>query len=114
MPPQPRKPLDHSPTDTRTLPSGCPRTETLSSRVQAAAKSVPASLVCAHAMNVKMPSDLQPVDVVGDLAILARLVDARTQICVPRHKSQLPRPSSPDLANWLIKFKASIRHSSSI
>ena len=50
------------------------------SRVQAGTKSVAAPLVSAHASNVEVLSDLQPVDAVGDLAVRARLLDPWTEI----------------------------------
>ena len=52
------------------------------SRVQAGAKSVAASLVRAHAPNNEMLTDPQPVDAVRDLAVRARLLDARTEVSV--------------------------------
>ena len=77
---------DHSPTFvTRTLPSGCPRTETLSSRAAAykpernrlrLRSSVPTP------RTIEVLTDFQPVDAVGDLAVLARLLDARTEVGV--------------------------------
>ena len=54
------------------------------SRVQAGAESVAAPLVRAHALNIEVLTDLQPVNAVGDLAVLARLLDARTEIGVPQ------------------------------
>ena len=52
------------------------------SRVQAGAKSVAAPLVCADARNVEVLTDFQPVNTLGDLAVLARLLDSRTEIGV--------------------------------
>ncbi len=75
--------LDHSPTFvTRTLPSGCPRTDPveLSSGVQAGSESGAAPLVYADARNVEVLTDLQPVNAGRDLAVIApvaRPVDGR-------------------------------------
>ncbi|MGB8782131.1 MAG: hypothetical protein WCD02_03365 [Terriglobales bacterium] len=52
------------------------------SRVQAGAESVAAPLICADARNIEVLTDLQPVDAVGNLAVLARLLDSRTEIGV--------------------------------
>jgi len=49
------------------------------SRVQTATKSVAAPLVGADARNIEVLTDFQPVNAVGDLAVLARLLDARTE-----------------------------------
>jgi hypothetical protein len=74
--------LDHSPTFvTRTLPSGSPRRRDLvqpHSGVQARAESVAAPLVSAHPSDIEVLTYLQPVDTVGDLAVGAGLLDART------------------------------------
>jgi len=80
--------LVHSPTFVmRTLPSGSPRTDTLSSRAaayKAGAESVTAPLVYADARNVEVLTDLQPVNAGCDLALLARLLDAWTDVGVPQ------------------------------
>ncbi len=78
--------LDHSPTlVTRTLPSGSPRTETLSSRAAAykpernrlrLRSSVPMPA------NVEVLTNFQPVNTVRNLAVLARLLDAWTDVGV--------------------------------
>ena len=54
--------------------------------VQAGAESVAAPLVSSDAPNIKMLTDLQPVDTVGDLAVRARLLDSRAKVsvCPPR------------------------------
>ena len=52
------------------------------SRVQAGAKSVAAPLVRADARNIEVLTDSQPVNTVGDLAVLARLLDSWTEIGV--------------------------------
>ena len=70
---------------TRTLPSGSPCTETLSSRaadVQARAESVAAPLVRAHAPNIEVLTDFQPVNTLGNLGVLAGLLNSRTKIRV--------------------------------
>jgi len=59
------------------------------SRVQAGAESVAAALVCADAPNIEMLTDFHPVDSVGNLAVLARLLDAWTEICVPQRDAPL-------------------------
>jgi hypothetical protein len=52
------------------------------SRIQAGAKSVTAPLVCANAGNIEMLTDPQPVNTLGNLGILARLLNSRTKIGV--------------------------------
>ena len=52
------------------------------SRVQATAKSVTASLVCTNVRNIEVLTDFQPVDTLGNLAILARLLNSWTEIGV--------------------------------
>ena len=59
------------------------------SRVQAGAESVAAPLVRADARNIEVLTDFQPVNTVGDLAVLARLLDARTEISVPQRDAVL-------------------------
>jgi hypothetical protein len=54
------------------------------SSVQAGAESVAAPLVYADARNVEVLTDLQPVNAGRDLAILARLLDAWTDVGVPQ------------------------------
>ena len=92
--------LDHSPTFVmRTLPSGCPRTETLSNRAAAykpernrlrLRSSVPTP------SNIEVLTDFQPVNAVGDLAVLARLLDSRTEIgsAAARCSARLPHEAS--------------------
>ena len=50
-----------------------------SSRVQAGAESVAAPLVGADAPNVEVLTDLDSVNAARDLAVLARLLDSRTE-----------------------------------
>jgi len=52
------------------------------SRVQARTKSVAAPLVRAYPSDIEVLTDLQPVGAVGNLAVLARLLDASTEIGV--------------------------------
>jgi len=54
------------------------------SSIQAGAESVAAALVYAGARNVEVLTDFQPVNAGRDLAVLARLVDAWTEIRVPQ------------------------------
>ena len=56
---------------------------TPSSRVQAGTESVAAPLVRADALNVEVLTDLQPVNAGRDLPVLARLLDAWTDVGVP-------------------------------
>jgi hypothetical protein len=49
------------------------------SRVQARAKSVAAPLVRTHARNIEVLTDFQPVNTVGNLGVLARLLNSRTE-----------------------------------
>jgi hypothetical protein len=59
------------------------------SSIQAAAKSVAALLVCANAGNVEVLTDFQPVNAVGNLAVLARLLDALTEVGVSQRNAVL-------------------------
>jgi len=52
------------------------------SGVQAGAKSVSAALVCAHARNIEVLTDLQPMNALGDLAVLARRFDPWTKVAM--------------------------------
>jgi hypothetical protein len=52
------------------------------SRIQARAKSVAAPFICADARNIEMLTDFQPVHTRGNLGVLARLLNARTEIRV--------------------------------
>ena len=52
------------------------------SRIQAGAKSVAAPLVRTHARNIEVLTDAQPVNTLGNLGVLARLLNSRTEICV--------------------------------
>lgn len=54
------------------------------SSIQAGAESVAAALVYADARNVEVLTDLQPVNAGRNLAVLARLLDAWTDIGVPQ------------------------------
>ena len=54
------------------------------SSIQAGAESVAAPLVYADARNVEVLTDLQPVNAGRDLAVLARLLDAWTDVGVPQ------------------------------
>jgi hypothetical protein len=56
----------------------------LRSGIQAGAESVAAPLVYADARNVEVLTDLQPVNAGRDLAVLARLLDAWTDVGVPQ------------------------------
>jgi hypothetical protein len=50
--------------------------------VQARTKSVAAPLVSAHAPNIEVLTDFEPVNTVGDLAVFARLLDAKSEVSV--------------------------------
>jgi hypothetical protein len=52
------------------------------SRIQAGAKSVPTPLVRTDARNVEVLTDFQPVNTLGNLGVLARLLNSRTKIGV--------------------------------
>src|SRR5882762_2615176 len=52
------------------------------SRIQARAKSVAAPLICADARNIEVLTDFQPVNTLGNLGVLARLLNSRTEIRV--------------------------------
>ena len=52
------------------------------SRIQARAKSVAAPLVRTNALNVEVLTDFQPVNTLGNLGVLARLLNTRTEIGV--------------------------------
>jgi hypothetical protein len=54
------------------------------SSIQAGSESVAAPLVCAYTLNIEMLPDLQPVNAGRDLAVLARLLDAWTDVGVPQ------------------------------
>ena len=54
------------------------------SSIQTGAESVAAPLVYADARNVEVLTDLQPVNAGGDLAVLAQLLDAWTDVGVPQ------------------------------
>jgi hypothetical protein len=54
------------------------------SSIQAGAESVAAPLVYADARNVEVLTDLQPLNAGRDLAVLARLLDAWTDVGVPQ------------------------------
>jgi hypothetical protein len=59
------------------------------SRVQARAKSVAAPLVCTNARNVEVLTDFQPVNTVGNLAVLARLLNSWTEVGVSQRDAVL-------------------------
>src|ERR1700687_5508120 len=61
------------------------------SHVQARPESVAALLVYADALDLEVLTDLQPVDSVGDLTVLTRLLDARSEVCV-LHSDAAPVP----------------------
>ena len=52
------------------------------SRIQAGAESVAAPLVRADARNIEVLTDFQPVNTLGNLGVLARLLDSGTEIGV--------------------------------
>jgi len=54
------------------------------SRIQAGSKSVAAPLVCTDARNIEVLTDSQPVNTLGNLGVLARLLNSRTEIGVPQ------------------------------
>ena len=49
------------------------------SRIQAGAKSVAAPLVCSNALNIEMLTEFQPVNTLGNLGVLALLLNSRTE-----------------------------------
>ncbi len=59
------------------------------SGVQAGTKSVAAPLVRPDALDVEVVTDLEPVNAVGDLAVLARLLDSRTEVSVSQRDTAL-------------------------
>jgi hypothetical protein len=59
------------------------------SRVQAGAKSVAAFLVGAHAGNLEVLTDPQPVNALRNLAVLARLLNSRTEVGVSQRDAVL-------------------------
>src|SRR5271155_3254846 len=59
------------------------------SRVQTGAESVAAALVRADAPNIEVLTYFELVNAVGDLAVRARLLDARTEVGMPQRDAVL-------------------------
>ncbi|MGB6625477.1 MAG: hypothetical protein WBE43_11900 [Candidatus Acidiferrales bacterium] len=66
------------------------------SSIQAGAESVAAPLVYADARNVEVLTDPQPVNAGRDLAVLARLLDAWTEVRVSQRDAALVAARSID------------------
>ena len=66
------------------------------SGVQTGAKSVSAALVCTHARNIEVLTDLQPMNALGDLAVLARRLDPWTKVGMSQGDAVLVAAQSID------------------